>query len=214
MRTATPLLALLLLACSATLPAAENRYGDWRAADRELESLVDQLQQLLDAGRQARAGHPTFLDDLQALVDRYRQPRRTLLLEETLADGETRQAPAWTASGSAWRVSDGRLHSQVLPAPGGGGTQRERNVKLLIGILGELTGDGSGEGAAGASDVPAQLRTELAIDNAFALELTLERRGSGGEFAIGILQGASPASGYRLLHAADGRWQLERHRRS
>jgi len=209
--------AVLLMVLSPALPAAETpRYGDWQGADERLLQLVDELQIIVDEGRTARAGHPAFLDDLQQTLDRYRVPRRVLLLGDDFRDGDYSAAPAWSVVEGRWEVEPGGwLHSATAPPAAdtarGDESQRDRNVRLLIGILGELSRDKGSGGTAESLPTRAVIRTEVGIDNAFTVELTLD--GEGGTTAVAVVQGASLQTGYRLVHGVDGSWELFRYRR-
>jgi hypothetical protein len=213
-RSATLLLALLV---PLSVAAAETpRYGDWRNARPPVEGLAEELQALLTEARRARAAHPAFLDDLQALVDRYRVARRTIFLDDRFDDGNFTVNPTWQVLRGEFNVgSDGswlRTRLPVDPPDHAGRTQpgdTDAARQLVFGILNELARDPQQEPSSARNERRPErylITATAEIGNTFTLQFKMRsRHNRWGEIHVGVTQGNSTRSGYRLIYQAGER---------
>lgn len=211
---------LLAIALPFAAAAQESRYGEWRSeaqqTEQELQRLVEELQAIVAEGRRAQAAHPTFLQDLQALVDRYRRPRRVVFLRDDFDDGNFDRAPEWDVVQGRFEVDPRGALLTYLPVdePTAQRDELDPNARIIFGIIDEMTRERGTGNAERDRDAPRVQRYRLAtsahVDNDFTLELTLRSHGNRwGGTQVGVYQGKRLRSGYRLVYrAGDGPLQL------
>jgi hypothetical protein len=207
MRRSAPLLGLLAaLLLSAAAPAAaetSSRYSPWEGnqAPGQVDSLIQNLQGLIDEADRARAADPRFIQDLRDVIARYQRGgsggAMSRLLRDDFRDGDFTSNPPWTVSAGQWDIDRNRgLHSIVGT---GGGTKP--NLNNLLGALLQPQG-----GAAGSQY--ASIYTKLRIGSAFSVQAEIASR-NYGRVDFGPYAGRSADSGYRVAYIPGGNGGLE-----
>ena len=98
---------------SVTAPAVaqDSRYRTWGGdsvtasggAEQRLESMIKDLNALIEDARKARAADPILLQDLEALVSRYDSPWTVRQLFDDFSDNDITRDPTWSvAAGRFW----------------------------------------------------------------------------------------------------------------
>lgn len=192
------------------------RYGTWEgAANPDLQKLVDELNKLIDEATKAKAADPVFLQDLRDLATKYKAAAPapapapapvtlSRLLTDTFADGNFTANPVWKVSAGEYRIETSGtytgLRSSIAAQPATAGSGN-----LAAAILGAILQPQS-PGAAGGAKY-ASIYTALKLSNAFAVELELASKFTGGRLDFGPYQGASANYAYRVAYfpgAAEG----------
>lgn len=191
------------------------RYGAWEGnADPNLQKMVDELGKLIDEAAKAKAANPVFLQDLRDLATKYRSaatPAATpapvtlsRLLTDNFSDGDFTANPAWKVSAGEYRIESGGnytgLRSSVAAQP-----TTASSGNLAAAILGAILQPQSPGSSGGAKY--ASIYTPLKLSNAFAVEVELASKFTGGRIDFGPYQGASGNYAYRVAYfpgAADG----------
>lgn len=204
-RLALGLFVAILLA----VPAA-------RAADpaQRLDSLVGEMERLLDKAERERLADPWLLKDMREVIARHTDPWPRVLLDDGFTDGNYDRRPAWTVLSGDWAAGwNGGLRSRFTPPRQPAQDSRrapEDPAAVIVGTLLEQmleqNGRGNNRDRAAAPPDKAAIRTELAIPNSFALDLDLKAAPEGGltRFAIGPYQGGRADNGYRLVWSTAG----------
>lgn len=202
------LAGLIVFTAVVGVKAADNRYEQWQGGDQKLEQMIQELDELLAAGRASRAAHPAFLEDLGVIVGKYRQPRRQLWFRDDFTDGELSSDPAWVVRAGDFKVDRyGALYSSVpVRRPPAGdkepaASEGDQNLKLLFGVLQDLAGDKKAEEQPAAGrEARAVIMSAADIPNSFTLHLTLRSDSNWGSTGIGLYQKDNPDTGYRLVY--------------
>jgi hypothetical protein len=193
-----------------TVHAEEGKYGEWQSSDSRLEEMINELDQIIDEGSQADAAHPAFLKDLQMILDKYRIPTRIAFFADDFADNDFTQDPTWTVSTGTYIIDRyGSLYSSIAirrPPPvqaeeesGSGG---DRGLRIIMGVLDELTKKDSGQAESETGPEQAVIYSKAEIPNSFNLQFTFRSAANWGSTSIGVFQGDDPKSGYHLVYQA------------
>lgn len=207
--------------CSVALSAAVLATALWSplhaSEDADLQSLVDEIEQLAEKARQERAADRWLQIALEDIVAKYNFPWRDSLLSDSFNDGDYRQNPAWTVdSGEFWVDRRLGLRSQVTARqvqpqqqPEARRQTEEDLGRTLIGALfQEALGTRDNREPAPAAvpvetqTVPASIRTALEIPTTFAVESLFSqnnRPGEAGRFEWLVMQDEQASNAYRLV---------------
>ena len=190
--------------------AEENSYGDWQTSDDRLENMINDLDRIIEEGTRSRAAHPGFLQDLNRIIDQYRMPLKTVFFADDFADNNFSENPAWQVSTGSFSIdSYGSLYSSiavrkpVVEKKDEPETEGDRNMRILFGVLNELTKDQSEteeEEEKGSSQ--AVISSETTIPNSFIMEYSFRSNANWGSTSIGVIQGDDPQSGYHIVYRA------------
>ena len=206
-----PILAYLLstlLCLSTSLASAaesDSGYQAWQgstpAADGSVESLVKELNELVDQAERARAADRNFLSDLRALADRYDWPWQQEIFQSDFTDGRYQRPLPWKITSGEFRAERGlgmvsRVDAGTTPTSPPG--EQDLGVAILGAILDQAlkTGDGSGQAGDAA---PASMHLVRRVSNAFAMDAEVDTRGAEGQVHIGLFQKDTEGLGYRLV---------------
>jgi hypothetical protein len=177
-------------------------YKPWAGATgQQLKSLITDLKTKIAAAEKSEAASPDFLADLKALVAKYEALQTsgqgqgsgmapgTQVFTDTFADGNYTASPTWKVSAGVWTVdpsgTNKGLNSKVRP--------QKLNINNVLGAL--LNSQGSTN-----QNQFASIYTPAKIPNAFALKVTLTSKDKQGALNLGVYQGASGATMYRMVY--------------
>jgi hypothetical protein len=181
-------------------------YQPWQgAAGQQLKSLLADLKAKIAAAEQSQAASPDFLADLKALAAKYEALQTsgagqapagsgmapgTPIFADTFSDGDYTSNPTWKVSAGTWLVdpngTNRGLSSKVRP--------QKLNINNVLGAL-----LNSPSGSTNQSQF-ASIYTPVKIPNAFALKVTLTSKDKQGALNLGVYQGASGATLYRMVY--------------
>jgi hypothetical protein len=118
-----------------------TKYQQWPGADAgsgDVETLVQDLEKLIDQAETDRAADPQFLEDLRGVLADYQNPWSERLLYDDFRDGNYTGNPKWTVSSGAFKVdtkgNNIGLRSTIVAA----GTTTQSSGNVATDILGAL----------------------------------------------------------------------------
>ena len=216
-----PILTFLLstLFClSASVVTATESDGDYKiwqsatpAADGSVESLVKELNELIDKAERARAADNNFLADLRALADRYDWPWQQEIFQLDFIDGNYQRPLPWKVTSGEFRPERGvGLYSRVDAETSA--TSPPSDQDLAGAILGVIldqalkTDDGTSQTS---EATPASLHLMRRVSNAFAVDAEVDARSAEGQMYISLFQKNTEGVGYRLEFMPGDRAGLE-----
>ena len=187
-----------------------NKYGQWQSSDDRLENLIHDLDQIIAAGTKARAAHPGFLQDLNAIIDQYRPPKKLVFFSDDFSDNNFSENPAWVVSQGTFSIDIyGGLHSSipvsrpVAEQESESKSEEDRNMKILLNVLNELTKEEKEQpGQIGSEENRAVISSAASIPNSFNLEFSFRSDSTWGSTSLGVTAGNDPQSGYYLVYRA------------
>lgn len=197
----TGVAGLALLALSAAPLAAQSDEG-------KLETLLQELNALIDKGEAQNLADPWFLQDLRALSGRYGEVWPVVLLDHVFDSKDTLPKAPWEVRQGEMKMDWSRgLRSQVeRPGTAAGGAKSDKEVvgEIIGGLLGQALGTrGPQSSQAADPTIPALAKAALPVSNAFQLRTELTTRAmprdDEGGLELGVYQGTN--AGYRLLIA-------------
>jgi len=187
-----------------------NKYGQWQSTDTRLESMINDLDQIIEEGTKSRAAHPGFLQEINRVIDQYRAPEKLIFFADDFADNNFSENPTWTVKNGTFSIdSYGGLYSSIdirkpfaekeTETESGG----DRNLRILLGVLNELTKDEKKpQEQVEDSETQAMISSEAAIPNSFILDFSFRSNANWGSSSIGVILGDDPQSGYHLVYQA------------
>jgi hypothetical protein len=178
-----------------------QQYKPWAGATgQQLKALITDLKAKIAAAEQSQAASPDFLDDLKALVTKYETLQTsgqtvtapvTQIFSDTFADGDYASNPTWKVSAGTWTVdpngTNRGLNSKVRP--------QKLNINNVLGAL-----LNSQNGSTNSQNQFASIYTPVKIPNAFAVKVTLTSKDTQGALNLGVYQGASGSTLYRMVY--------------
>ena len=203
------ILLFLTLWLFGTTPATAQP-GSSPDPNREgLKSLLDELRQTIDEADKRMVAHPKFLDELRAMVERYKTRLREVFLYEDFADRNYTKDPTWVVKSGRFRITpDNRLWSQVSvirqksPPP----SQEEDPLGLLLKEIIRSTKKEKGDKLTTPVQKKSVVQTLVRIGPAFEVDLSFVSQSTWGDMEIVLLGGDPPVHRYRLIyHAASSR---------
>ena len=211
---------------------AQSRYGSWRQEPNKLDSIVQDLRNLIDEADRARAADPRFLRDLRALANKYTDPWPRLIIRNDFRDGDFTKNPSWiVASGQFEESFSGGLRSlTVVPAPSAATSDTQNNTAqqkarpedLAALLLGQILNQGQqrqdnrqpqqqqAAAPAATESQPGEIYLETPITNAFSLDISIQADALDGAFGISLFQTQDRRLGYTLVHTSTEGFRLER----
>jgi len=187
-----------------------SKYGQWQSSDDRLENLIHDLDQIIEEGTKARAAHPGFLQDLNAIIDQYRSPKKLVFFADDFSDNNFSENPTWIVSQGTFSIDiHGSLHSSIpvsRPVAEQGSDSKsaeDRNMRILLNVLNELTKEEKEQpGQMGNGETKAVISSAASIANSFNLEFSFRSDSTWGSTSIGVIDGDDPQSGYHLVYQA------------
>lgn len=218
MRRLTIIIVSLLLLPNA-LSAQSSRYSTWSDpsatanANPALESMIEQLNKLIDDAEKAKAADPTFLRDLRNLANSQRAPAQRMLVSDTFADEDYTNNPAWKViSGeyfieSGWGLRNKLISTSPQTSSSSSGNSGEDLAKVLLGQILKRATNTPSQPAAPAENL---ITLSTPISNAFEIEIEMSSWVADNHFELGVFQGQQAQIGYRLLYVSGKGIQLHR----
>jgi hypothetical protein len=179
-----------------------QQYQPWQGSN--MQKLLAELKAKIAQAEKDQAASPDFLADLKALQAKYEAlsanpapaqqpaavPAGTVLLSDNFADGNFSANPAWKVSAGQWNVDVGGnnigLVSKIRP--------QKVNVNSVLGAL--LAPQGTTQ----AQSEFASIYTAAKIPNAFTFKVKLTSKDKQGALNLGLYQGASGSTLYRMVY--------------
>jgi hypothetical protein len=181
--------------------AQDTKYQQWPGADTgsdDVETLVQDIEKLVDQAEKDRAADPQFLEDLRDVLAGYQNPWSERLLYDDFRDGNYTGNPKWTVSSGAFKVdtkgNNIGLRSTIV-APGT--TQSTGNV--ATDILGALLSSQNTQQST-SSEPFAAIYTPVKVSNAFATRIEFVSGERRGRLDFGPYQGPSGGVAYRVAY--------------
>ena len=185
---------------------------DTGIADENYQTLLNELEQKVEEADRKMVAHPKFLDELRALVDKYRAKIRNTFFSDDFSDGDFTENPVWQVTSGRFRIDgEQRLRSDIsantkTPAPAEKPLSPEQQAVglLLKGIL----GGGQKEQPQQKSPDPeplqgrAEIRTRADIEPAFEIDISFVSGSQWGSMEVALLGGTSLSTRYRLIYQA------------
>ncbi len=180
--------------------ATTTTYKPWSGATgQQMKSLITDLKAKIAAAEKAEAASPDFLDDLKATVSKYEAMQNsgttsgtaagTQIFNDNFSDMNYTANPAWKVSAGTWGVDQGGVNYGLV--------SKVRPQKVnLNNVLGALLNNQQGT----AQNQYASIYTAAKIPNAFALKVTLTSKDKQGALNLGVYQGASGSTLYRMVY--------------
>lgn len=207
---------IVICLAASGLSAQSSRYSSWSdpsnpgADNATLQTFIEKLNKLIDDAEKAKAADPVFLQDLRNLANGADTPWKTVVLDDSFADGNFTANPVWEVLSGEYFIETGwGLRNKLITAQqnqqtsSGGG---DDFAKVLLGqILKRATGTQS-------TSAPTRnvIVTRAKISNAFALEYEVSSWVADSHFEAGVFQGRNADLGYRLLYVSGKGLQLHR----
>ena len=187
-----------------------NKYGQWQSSDTRLENMINDLDQIIEEGTKSRAAHTGFLQEINRVIDQYRSPGKLIFFADDFADNNFSENPTWTVKKGTFSIdSYGGLYSSiairkpVTEKETETGSDGDRNLRILLGVLNELTKDEKKpQEHVEDSETQAMISSEAAIPNSFILDFSFRSNADWGSSSIGVILGDDPQSGYHLVYQA------------
>jgi len=198
---------ILLILCAPFNALAQN--------NNDTQKLVHELKELTNQAEQDRSANYRFIDQLRDLIARFDQPWGRKVLFDDFSDGDFLRNPVWyTNSDDFWVARSIGLRTELNTRPATT-APAERNSSPEAALLGMLLGgkmQQRQQPAHSARNIRADLSTNVTINNAFSISLSISEMGrntNNGSFEFGPYQGQNMESGYRLLYQAGPRPALK-----
>jgi hypothetical protein len=179
-----------------------TKYQQWPGADAgsgDVETLVQDLEKLIDQAETDRAADPQFLEDLRGVLADYQNPWSERLLYDDFRDGNYTGNPKWTVSSGAFKVdtkgNNIGLRSTIVAA----GTTTQSSGNVATDILGALLSSQNTQQST-SSDAFAAIYTPVKVSNAFATRIEFVSAERRGRIDIGPYQGPSGSVAYRVAY--------------
>jgi len=213
------IITLSVLLLPNALSAQSSRYSTWSdpsasgAANPALDNMIEQLNQLIDDAEKAKAADPTFLRDLRNLANGQREPSQKVLVDDTFADGDYTNNPAWqVVSGeyfieSGWGLRNKLISTTQQTSSSSSGNSGEDLAKVLLGQILKRATNTPSQPTAPAENL---ITLSTPISNAFNVEIEMSSWVADSHFELGVFQGQQAQIGYRLLYVSGKGIQLHR----
>ena len=181
-----------------------------RAANDDVQAIVDKLKQLSERARDERSADRWLLNAMDDLIRDYEWPWRVELVHEDFSDGDFTRDPVWQVrSGDYWLDRALGLRSRISTRPPPQQTvpqkreEQDMGQVLLEGLLRGVmeSQDNERKPETPVNNTDAEIILPLVISNAFAIKLELSIHnapGESGRLLFGLSQEQS-GSGYLLV---------------
>jgi hypothetical protein len=173
--------------------------------DRQaLRNLLSDLEKKIEEADKRMVAHPKFLDELSALVKKYRAGLRRVFLSEDFSDGEYERNPTWVIDAGRFQINASRrLLSEVFSEkPAARPSKKEKPSpfgKILEEIVRSTLEEDKESGPTGVTQ-EARIHTLAKIGAPFEVDLTLVSESTWGSMEVVLLGGNPPVPWYRMVY--------------
>jgi len=173
------------------------------------QALLDELQKKVDEADKKMVAHPTFLNELRGLIDKYRAKIRNIFFSDDFSDGNFTKNPVWQVRSGQFRVDKNkRLRSEIASKPPEAKKEEESSSdKQVIGLL--LKGILESEKKEEPNQEPstpepseAVIKTTVNIEPAFEIDISFLSRSEWGSMEVVLFGGSPESPWYRLIYQA------------
>ncbi|MFC1823938.1 hypothetical protein ACFL9T_14605 [Thermodesulfobacteriota bacterium] len=175
-------------------------------SQQSLNALLKELEKKIEDADKRMIAHPKFLDELRAMVEKYRSQLREVYFRENFADGDYKLDPGWIVNSGRFQVTPSRrLWSRIYAEPPSTpSTGNEKPDPVGI-ILKELMRQKT-EDVAKKESLPAEkdavIHTLTRIGPAFEMDMIFVSESRWGSMEIVLLGGNPPIPRYRMVYHA------------
>lgn len=180
--------------------------------DPQLKAMISDLEKKIDDADKRMVAHPSFLEELRTLVEKYKSQLREVFFKDNFKDGNYTQHPEWVVrSGYFFVKKNHRLSNSVElqayePEKNTASTQTRSLEEEAVGVLlnsifGAKKEDSPVEEKPAASQEPVQpayIYTKTSFPAAFEMNLNFMSTSLSGEMEIVLLGTKSLTPRYRL----------------
>lgn len=206
------LIGTILVFCLTFNPVFASAQPD---QNKKLKSLIAELETKIENADKKMIAHPSFLEELRDLVEKYKSQIRELFFKDTFNDGDYDNNPKWTVKSGEFSVNKaGRLSSFVaLPtdeAQEVDQSERKKSVEaeaveiLIDSFFGSSPKNETVHKKAPQSETvqPASIYTKKTIPPAFEMNVKF-KSSPNSKFDITLLGTNNLLPRYRLKIRAD-----------
>jgi hypothetical protein len=205
------LLAVTVAAPAVVADSTTPTYTQWSGTkDQQMKTLIADLKAKIAAGEQSQAASPDFLADLKDLSTKFEALQTSMsatsstssstvasgtqVFSDDFSDGNYTSSPTWKVSAGTWTVDQsGSNH---------GLTSKIKSQKVnLTNVLGALLNQ---QNTTQTQNQFASIYTPAKIPNAFTLKVTLTSKDKQGGLNLGVYQGSSGSTLYRMVYQPGG----------
>jgi hypothetical protein len=212
-----PIVPIFLLAIApvAMPPMAVAESAAFAENAETMQSLLHDLEQIIEDADRRMVAHPTFLDELRALVQQYRDRMRQVFFSDDFSDGDYTHSPEWSVISGNFTVTRNKsLRSQVeqqyrsrRESKRKRTDYRDEAVDLILKeILGGSSSEETGERPSTNRPISygqeAVIETRMPFAAAYEVEFTLSAEPSQGSMEVVLLGGEPARPRYRLVYHA------------
>lgn len=171
-----------------------------------LVNLLNELESKISEADRKMIAHPTFIEELRTLVQKYRNELREVFLRENFSDGDYTGKPKWeVVSGRFTVTSSKRLRNAVhaeRPAEQPAAKEKPDLFGTILQEVLESSSDTEEEEAAAPEVKPASIWTNVQIAPAFEVDMGMMSESKWGSMEIALLGGKSHIPLYRMVYHA------------
>jgi hypothetical protein len=171
-----------------------------------LSDLLKELDQKIEDADKRMVAHPKFLDELRALVDKFRSKLREVFLKEDFSDGDYTKNPKWVVDSGRFKLTPSRrLWSQVSaerPAATPASKEKPDPLGVLLKEVIRSATEDEGKKAPTAATKEASIHTLARLGPAFEVDFTLVSESQWGSMEVVLLGGKPAIPRYRMVYHA------------
>ncbi len=179
-----------------------------------LQQFINDLEKAIGNADQRMVAHPSFLDELRTLVQRYQDKIRQVFFSDDFSDGDYAYSPKWVVDkGFFFFFPDRRLRSQVKFKPTPPKQKQEKDAgqevfnMILKGVLDAATDNQTSQEPASTQSQKeyqqaAVIKAKTSIGAAFEVDLSFVAEPSQGAMEIALMGGNPARNLYRLVYNA------------